>query len=89
MTKVFQYLVYIYLEPLESKYFTSIPTFLGHYALKISKEEPTLPFASSPLPFLSLNKVVLCIDVETRNLENQFIDPHTPSSFPPHGKYLI
>jgi len=39
MNEKFLYLVWFSLEPLESESFTSLPSFLSHGKLKISKEE--------------------------------------------------
>lgn len=89
MNEIFQYLVQISLGWSKSKSFTSLLAYIGFWKLKISKDEPTLPFIPSPPPFILPNKVVPHVNVGVRKYENQIIDPPFPFSFPPYKQDLI
>jgi len=58
MNEKIQHLVQIYLEPLESKSMTSLPYFLGHGELKISKEESNIFHVPSPIFFFLIKRSI-------------------------------
>lgn len=87
MKEKFHYLVQIYLNPLESASLISLPSFLGHGALKDSKEEYNISCDSSSSFVSSSNKATPCTNVEVGKLEDQRVDPPLcPPS--PHKKIM-
>jgi len=87
MKEKFQYLVNIYLNAPKSESLTSLPAFLGHGALKVSKEESNVSCDSSSSLIPLLNESPPCTNVVDGKIEDPIIDTIScPSS--PHNQNL-
>ena len=76
------------MEPLQVECLACLQAFLGHGALKISKEKPSLPYIPSPSLISLPNEVVSCTNVEVGKIGDKIVDPFVPSPSSPYNQNL-